>query len=152
MPSSCPCIPPSCHWPAQAAFACCAATPTKDAKQADRRPKCHVSFSSCINPFAGHTRAALAHFPEHHDRRFSISSWNFWPFPQKTDCIEPCLHVKAGAICLSPFSRDARLVSGILFRPQPAANGHDWPLLRRLGSVNSAANPTVTSLQRYPGL
>lgn len=38
------------------------------------------------------------------------------------------------------------------FAPQSAANGTDWPLPRRLGSVNSAANPTVTSPQRYPGL
>lgn len=113
-------------------------------------PSAMCLFQSCIRcPFAGHTRAALAHLPEYLSLSLhEITVWIF-PYTRAVSSHSPC---QSRLSSLGRFSRDACLVAGILFRPQPAANGHDWPLLRRLGSVNSAANPTVTSLQRYPGL
>ncbi|KAH8129981.1 hypothetical protein LI328DRAFT_29849 [Trichoderma asperelloides] len=109
-------------------------------------------------PFAGHTRAALHHSvclrttaKGMSQRLFPISSlaMEFSTFRSHMQR----LGVKAGLL-------SARLhvipVSALAScSPPDAANGHDWPLLtllRRLGSVNSGANPTVTSTQLYPGL
>lgn len=96
-PPALPVHPPSCHWPAQAAFACCAATPTRRWRQNTCRSSSQVpcvfsrvcsGFSErCCMPFAGHTRAAPQRLPADHgmsQRPFHLLSRHGildFPFP-----------------------------------------------------------------------